>query len=164
MRRLAVLVALTATTSLFKIKPSAGQSVEWWHTGSWEDGRFLHFIDAASVQRSTPDAARFSALASAQRRGSTRTARLESGAAVAYERFTSAFDCRDHRLNGRRLLFGPDEQFFAAVQQDPYEAIESPLTEAQYAFVCLGERAGGSHDFRPIFGDPVAYSRLLIKK
>lgn len=164
MRRLAGLLALAVIAWLLRPGFSAGQSAEWWSTGSWEDGRFLHFIDAASVRRPTPDVARFSALAYYPTPWIYTNRPTGERRPVAYEKFTSAFDCRDHRLNGRRFLFGLDEQLFAADQQDPYEAIDSPLTDAQYAFACLGERAGGPHDFRPIFGDPVAYSRLLTKK
>lgn len=164
MRRLAGLLVLTVVACILRPGSSAGQAVEWWYTGSWEDGRFFHFIDAGSVLRPTPDIARFEALAFYPTPWIHTNRSTGERRVVNYERFTSAFDCRDHRLNGRRFLFGLDGQFFAAEQQDPYEAFESPLTDSQYAFVCLGERAGGPHDFRPIFGDPVAYSRLLIKK
>ena len=164
MRRLGGLLALTAIACFLLPDSSAGQPAEWWYTGSWDHGRFLHFIDASTVKRPTTAYARFSALAyynTPQIQTNTPTG---EPSAVAYEKLISAFDCRDHNLHGQRFLFNADEQLFGIEPQDSFAFIESPLVDSEYAFVCLGERAGGSHAFRRIFEDPLTYSRRQTGK
>ena len=127
MRRLGGLLALTMIACLLRSDSGAGQSAEWWYTGRWDDGRFLHFIDASSIKRSTIAYARFSALAYYPTPRIQASSQTGEGYAVAYEKFTSAFDCRDGSLNGQRSLFTPDGQLFAIEAQDPYEVAESRL-------------------------------------
>jgi hypothetical protein len=160
MRRLGGLLALTAIAWLLS-DSSAGQSAEWWYTGSWDNGRFLHFIDASTVKRPTAAYARFNALAYYTTPWIQTNTPTGEPSAVAYEKLISAFDCRDHSLHGQRFLFNADEQLFVIEPQDSFAFIESLLVDSEYAFVCLGERAGGSHHFRRIFEDPLTYSRKM---
>ena len=119
MRRLAGLLALTVIACLLLSDSSAGQSAEWWHTGRWGDGRFLHFIDAGTVRRPTTAYARFSALAYYATPRIHTSGQTGDRRAVAYEKLDSAFDCRDRSLRGQRFLFNLDGQLFAVGGGNP---------------------------------------------
>lgn len=159
MRRLAELLSLTTLVAILGSGASGEQSSDWWYTGTWNNGLFLYFIDAASVKRPTAAYGRYTALTYYATPWMRTNPRTDEKQAVAYEKFLGAFDCRDHTVHGQRFLFNTELLVFTAEERDPYEALVSSLADAEYAFVCLGERAGGSHKFLRINEDPVAYSR-----
>lgn len=145
-------------------KPPAQEGAEWWYLGKQEesDGDLL-FIDAKTIEEvEKGDVFSFKGLYYyATPRRVTNNVSGER-LTMAYEKYEAWLSCSERGLTDEvHEYFAADGKpvVFEEHYEDSLHLEPTPASDSVVAFFCGRERAGGSHKFERISGDPLSYAR-----